>query len=116
MTLPFPKPAKQPRSKSYRAAVRRLPCIGLTLLPGHVCPRTYALGGRIDAAHMGEEGHHMRAKASDLTVVPLDHHTHLQMHSLAGPFRGWTKAELRDWRVIAIRLTQDAMRKLGWDV
>ena len=101
----FPKPQKAKRDNAYMRIVRTLPCLGATIDPHHVC------SSRVDAAHVGK--HHSNRKADDNTTVPLDHKLHLQMHSLSGPFKAWTKAELRAWREWAIMHTQEQIKSMG---
>jgi hypothetical protein len=103
-----PKPRKAIRDPEYMAKVRALPCLGFTLDVHHVCQGWD--GQLVDAAHLGE--HHSNRKASDDETAPLCRLAHLQMHNLAGPFRGWTKAELRAWREWAIKFTREQVARM----
>lgn len=104
----FPKPQKPKRDKAYMLLVKSLPCLGYSVEANHVCG-TWGSGN--DAAHQGD--HHSNRKASDDTTVSLCSRIHHQMHHLSGPFKNWTKAELRAWREWAIRETQERIKSMG---
>lgn len=104
--LPYPKPRGRERNTPYMLVVKRLPCLGLTMFPGHQC---HWFPYFRDAAHIGDRS--QNRKADDDTTVPLCHTLHMQLHHLAGSWRGWTKADLEAWEPWAIMET----RRQVWD-
>jgi hypothetical protein len=50
-----------------------------------------------DAHHPTGAG--MALRSSDLYAIPLCHAHHMAFHSLSGPFKGWTKAKIREWQL-----------------
>jgi hypothetical protein len=83
------------------AWVRTLRC--LCRGPGESCI------GPIHAHHAGRRG--MARRAHDNTTVPLCLGHHQALHANAGPFKGWSKAQLRAWAEAAIAATQ-----AGWEL
>lgn len=86
------------------AWVRTLRCLcsgpGLLTVPG-ACSQV------VEAHHAGRRG--MGRKAHDDTAIPLCSLHHANWHANAGPFKGWTQAQLRTWAAAAIAATQ-----AGW--
>lgn len=100
--MTFAKPKGRQYDRAYLAAVHKLPCLARELDPTHICR---GWGNQlIDAAHLGDRS--QNRKADDRTAVALCHHAHMQLHALKGPWKGWTKEQLRQWKERAIRKTQ----------
>lgn len=97
-----PKPIGRVRNKQHLAAVHSLPCLATSVDPSHKCE------GKIDAAHLGNRA--QNRKANDDTSVSLCHKAHMQLHSLSGPFKHFTKEQRRAWEQWAIAETR---KKLG---
>ncbi len=83
-------------------SVRLLPCCARDL--GHECY------GPIEAHHAGRKPG-MGMKAHDMTCIPLcrGHHTGAGIHALHGPFKGWTRAQVREWQDKMIDETIEAI-------
>jgi hypothetical protein len=81
------------------AWVKTLRC--LCRAPGETCSAV------VEAHHAGRRG--MARKAHDDTTVPLCSAHHAAFHANTGPFKRWTKAQLRAWAAAAIAATQ-----AGW--
>lgn len=105
------KPMRQRSSKrrptsledhAYMAWVHTLDCCA----PDHVC------AGRIEAHHAGKKPG-LRLKAPDDTVIPLCTQAHRDIDAHAGPFRGWTGAELREWQDYQIIVFQAMWEVFG---
>ena len=71
--------------------VRRLPC----------CARGEHFG-HTEAHHAGSRG--LGQRASDTTAIPLCTGHHRAWHDCNGAFRGWSKAQRREW--VEARITE----------
>lgn len=100
--LRFPKPKKRERDVDYMLRVKELPCL-MAYLGG--------CAGVVEADHVGESA--VGTKSHDRETVPMCSLDHRHRHAFTGPFRGWTKEEMREWRKWAIRHTQG---RLGYVV
>lgn len=96
------------RAFEYMAAVKRLRCWAARTVPGHHCQ------GPIEADHAGRRP--VGRKASDATVLPVCTLAHRQRTDHSGPFRSWTRPEMRQWLDDGIADTQRTMKALGYEV
>jgi hypothetical protein len=85
--------------EAYLARVRALPCRVIDLHTATPCR------GGIEAHHAGARPG-IALKSHDHTTLPLCAQHHRDLHALAGPFRGWRKAELRSWAEMEIAMVQ----------
>jgi len=92
----------------YVARVQRLPCRARERFsPCTPCR------GRIEAHHAGRRPG-IAMKAHDETCIPMCHQHHvLELHALAGVFRGFTKETLRAWQDREIVETQALLADQG---
>ena len=114
--LPFAKPTKRIRDRAYMAAVRQLPCCARRLSACGTGP----LGGRPEADH-ASRNHGANRKGDDTDTIPMCglHHAHRTNRS--GPFKHWTREQMREWcreqiaatrRLVAVsRDVQDALSR-----
>lgn len=104
---PLPrKRAKLRRSKrkvdaAYLAYVRTLPCCA-----PHTWATAHDLGFPSDPHHTKSRG----AGGSDRDTIPLWRGCHRDVEAFAGAFRGWNKAQLREWYAAQVEATQVAYR------
>lgn len=83
---------------AYRRRVAALPCCRCGAPPpSQVHHHT---------AHRG-----LGQRSSDLYAMPLCHGHHMQLHSLSGPFRGFTKERLRAWQSRMAAITADRLAR-----
>lgn len=92
---PTPRRSSRVRDKEYLAWVRQQPCAlkGLAIFhlrDGREC------AGPIEPDHR-REGVGAGQKASDRDAWPCCRRHHEDRHALTGVFKGWTKAEVRDF-------------------
>jgi hypothetical protein len=74
------------KDRAYLAWIRQQPCC----IPGHECV------GPIDAHHRTGAG--LALKAPDRETMPLCRQGHInERHALAGYFKGWDKAKVKQW-------------------
>ena len=83
-----PRRSERVRNPAFLAFVHELPCAAIGL-PGHVC------AGRIEADHAGDRP--IGRKADDDTCIALCSLAHRQRTDMTGPFREFTRAEMRSW-------------------
>lgn len=78
---------------AYTAWIRSQPCAAslLSECDGGVC-----------AHHTGRKG--LSQRAHDDTCIPLCHQHHMEWHAAGGPFKGWGKAQRREWSEIGVGL------------
>ena len=81
-----------PRDASYMGRVARLHCRVFWRLPIDTTP----CGGRMHAHHAGVRPG-TGIKASDYSCIPLCEWHHTEWHAVSGAFKGWTRAQRRDW-------------------
>lgn len=93
------------RNRAYLELVHRLPCYALTTVPGHRCE------GPIEADHAGRRP--LGRKADDDTCIPLCRLAHRQRTDWSGPFRSWTKIQMREWLERAVFWTRKVVAKLA---
>lgn len=84
--------------------VRGLACCARDL-PGARC------SGPIEADHAGLRP--LGRKADDDTCIPLDRQCHRDRTDLTGPFRGWSRAQMRTWLDDQIANTRSAIGARG---
>ena len=102
------KPPKRTDDPGYLAKVRQLPCAANFLIPEHRCD----VGGR---HRWGTVAHHSlthrrgQMRSLDRYAMPLEWWCHGDLHALTGSFKGWTKAERRDFEVRAVEWTEAAI-------
>jgi hypothetical protein len=83
-----PRRSERVLDRNYVAWVHSQPCCA-DGLPGHVC------GGRIEADHAGERP--LGRKADDDTCIALCSQGHRERTDHCGPFKHFTRAEMRSW-------------------
>lgn len=76
------------RDKAFLAFVHTMPCAARAV-PGHRCQ------GPIEADHMGERP--AGRKANDDTCAALCSLGHRERTDFSGPFKSWTRAQMRAW-------------------
>ena len=99
------KYARRERDIDYMLLVKGLECILARNDEAGPCT------GVTEADHAGLDAG-LNQKAPDDTCIPLCSGHHLDRHACTGYFRGREKAWKRDWRLVAIEITQ---RELAHD-
>lgn len=89
---------------AYLDLVRRLPCAAFYLGGSCIEP--------IQAHHPRHLAGGISLKAPDAVAVPLCLKHHGCLHSLNGPFKGWTKKHLHEWQDWAVARTQERLAPL----
>lgn len=119
---PKRKRTDTPRDRAWMDAVKQLPCLAIGLVeyatrPYFVNAWATECDGPIDPHHAGwnhskGEGKGTAIKAKDDSCVPLCRRHHQCAETLAGPFRGWTKQQRREWMDEAIAKTRAAVEAM----
>jgi hypothetical protein len=93
------------RDEAYKAAARKLPCVGL---PGGAHDPNCRPGLRRDASHLARDGG-MGMKGSDTRCVP---HTR-PCHDRWGDDKLWSQEERRDFMAWAVATTHAELERRG---
>ncbi len=96
--------AARDRETDYMLAVKQLPCMWPALIPT-ICD------GVVEADHAGRRA--LSHKADDRTCVPACTKHHRQRTDFSGPFRDWTREQMREALAAAIERTQRALAHLS---
>jgi hypothetical protein len=94
--------SERERDTPYMALVRRMPCVAGGLGP---------CNGPIEADHAGPRP--LGRKADDRTCVAMCQFHHHCRHAFAGPFRRWSRAQMRGFLEFAIALTRGAIGEVA---
>lgn len=88
-------PVKRRKPKPRPAALRD--DAFLLWLRRQACCSCSTLNGRLHHAHHPRRGAGLALKAPDASAITLCMFCHHHLHSLNGPFTGWSRAKLQDW-------------------
>lgn len=80
------------KGKKHLAYIRTLPCV-VGRAPDNA--RVHPCLGDVEAHHPIGGG--MGLKTDDFRAFPLCQKHHWQFHSLLGYFKGWDKAQIKEW-------------------
>jgi hypothetical protein len=96
-----PKPELSPADAEWVGFVHQEPCVGIADFAGHKCwsPDDE---NPIDASHVGRRGG-VALKGPWTHTIPKCRRLHMQLHALSGPFKGWTREQLRSWGMAHVR-------------
>lgn len=87
---------------AYLELVRGLPCCAAAL--------GWCRGPNV-AHHPRHLAGGVGLKAPDSCAIDLCDGHHRDLHSLSGPFKGWTRDQLRDWQDVWVAATQKRLRE-----
>lgn len=97
-----PRRSERERDPAYLAWIRTLTCAAAHL-PGHRCD------GRIEADHVGVRP--LGRKSDDVDTIALCSLAHRQRTDHCGPFRDFTREDMRAFVAGALAITADAWRR-----
>lgn len=90
-----PRRSERQRDTSFMLRVKLLPCSAQDM---------GGCSGIIEADHAGRRP--LGRKCNDSECIPLCQLHHRQRTDLSGPFKAWTRQEMREWLDLNISLTQ----------
>jgi hypothetical protein len=92
---PTPRRSSRVRDVDYMVAAKRLPCFAAGLSP---CE------GAVEADHAGARG--LGQKCSDREVLAICTGHHRARTDWSGPFREWTRGQMREWLAQGVAWTR----------
>lgn len=95
---PEPRRSERQRDVAWMLRVKLLPCAAREL---------GGCEGVIEADHAGRRP--LGRKCNDDECIPLCTLHHRQRTDFSGPFKAWTKQEMREWLELHVALTQTVL-------